>query len=207
MTTIVPSGRQGAEARQLHVLVVDDSAMVRQVMQAILSTDRRIRVTVAAHPLIAFPKIQKDPPDVIITDLEMPHMDGLSFVRKIMVESPIPMVICSGLAAKGTELALRALELGAVEVISKPQLGVREFLHESAVRLLDTVWSAAEARIGPAPAKRTAPARAAAISPDPPPPAIRCRPRAAAGARDGSAPAGRRRIVGGTRAGLRRNAS
>jgi len=114
--------------------------------------------------LIAFPKIQKDPPDVIITDLEMPHMDGLSFVRKIMVESPIPMVICSGLAAKGTELALRALELGAVEVISKPQLGVREFLHESAVRLLDTVWSAAEARIGPAPArtKKTASARNAA---------------------------------------------
>ena len=163
MTTIVPSsGRQGGEARQLHVLVVDDSAMVRQVMQAILGTDRRIRVTVAADPLIAFPKIQKDPPDVIITDLEMPHMDGLSFVRKIMVESPIPMVICSGLAAKGTELALRALELGAVEVISKPQLGVREFLHESAVRLLDTVWSAAEARIGPAPSRRTAPAQAAA---------------------------------------------
>jgi two-component system chemotaxis response regulator CheB len=162
MTTIVPSGRQGGEGRQLHVLVVDDSAMVRQVMQAILTTDRRIRVTVAADPLIALPKIQKDPPDVIVTDLEMPHMDGLSFVRKIMVESPIPMVICSGLAAKGTELALRALELGAVEVISKPQIGVREFLHESAVRLLDTVWSAAEARIGPAPAKRPAPARAPA---------------------------------------------
>jgi two-component system chemotaxis response regulator CheB len=162
MTTILPSGGRGGEGRQLHVLVVDDSAMVRQVMQAILTTDRRIRVTVASDPLIAFPKIQKDPPDVIITDLEMPHMDGLSFVRKIMVESPIPMVICSGLAAKGTELALRALEQGAVEVISKPQIGVREFLHESAVRLLDTVWSAAEARIGPAPEKRTTPARAAA---------------------------------------------
>src|SRR5215472_11953359 len=157
MTTIIPSGRQGGEARQLHVLVVDDSAMVRQVMQAILTTDRRIRVTVAADPLLAFPKIEKDPPDVIITDLEMQHMDGLSFVRKIMVESPIPMVICSGLAATGTELVLRALEHGAVEVINKPQLGVREFLHESAVRLLDTVWSAAEARVGAAPAKKTAP--------------------------------------------------
>src|SRR5215831_14967091 len=165
MTTIVPSsGRQGGEARQLHVLVVDDSAMVRQVMQAILSSDRKIRVTVAADPLIAFPKIQKDPPDVIITDLEMPHMDGLSFVRKIMVESPVPMVVCSGLAAKGTELALRALEQGAVEVINKPKLGVREFLHESAVRLLDTIWSAAAARVGPVSHDRSAPARPATDS-------------------------------------------
>jgi two-component system chemotaxis response regulator CheB len=144
-----------SHGNQLHVLVVDDSAMVRQVMQGILSIDRRIRVTVAADPLIAFTKMQKDRPDVVITDLEMPHMDGLSFVRKIMAESPMPVVICSGLAAKGTELALRALEEGAVEVITKPKLGVREFLHESAVALLDTVWSAAEARIGAAPAVRT----------------------------------------------------
>src|SRR5579863_1197153 len=102
-----------SHGNQLHVLVVDDSAMVRQVMQGILSIDRRIRVTVAADPLIAFTKMQKDRPDVVITDLEMPHMDGLSFVRKIMAESPMPVVICSGLAAKGTELALRALEEGA----------------------------------------------------------------------------------------------
>jgi two-component system chemotaxis response regulator CheB len=162
MTRITPSDKPEAQTKQLHVLVVDDSAMVRQVMQAILTTDRKIRVTVAADPLIAFPKIQKDPPDVIITDLEMPHMDGLSFVRKMMAESPVPMVVCSGLAAKGTELALRALEQGAVEVINKPKLGVREFLHESAVRLLDTVWSAAEARVGPVPpARRVVPRRAA----------------------------------------------
>lgn len=129
------------------MLVVDDSALVRQVMQTILSIDRRIRVTVAANPLIAFTKMQKDRPDVVITDLEMPHMDGISFVRKIMAESPIPVVVCSGLATRGTELALRALEQGAIEVITKPKLGVREFLHESAVQLLDAVWSAAEARM------------------------------------------------------------
>lgn len=134
---------------KLHVLVVDDSALVRQVMQGILQTDRRIIVTVAADPLIARAKMQKERPDVIITDLEMPRMDGLTFLRKIMAESPVPVVICSGLATKGTELALRALEEGAVEVISKPKLGVREFLHESAVLLLDAVWSAAEARIVP----------------------------------------------------------
>ncbi len=131
------------------MLVVDDSAMVRQVMQAILQTDQRIKVSVAANPLIAGLKMQKDRPDVVITDLEMPRMDGLTFLRKIMAESPIPVVICSGLAAKGTDLALRALEEGAVEVITKPKVGVREFLHESAVLLLDAVWSAAQARIVP----------------------------------------------------------
>lgn len=138
-----------SQREKLHVLVVDDSAMVRQVMQAILQTDARITVSVAADPLIASVKMQKERPDVVITDLEMPRMDGLTFLRKIMAESPLPVVICSGLAAKGTDLALRALEEGAVEVITKPKMGVREFLHESAVLLLDVVWSAAEARILP----------------------------------------------------------
>src|SRR5271168_4408103 len=131
----------------LQVLVVDDSAMVRQVMQAILGTDRRINVKAAADPLIAWGKMQKDPPDVVITDLEMPRMDGVTFIRKIMAEMPTPVVVCSGLAARGTELALRALEEGAVEVITKPKVGVRDFLHESAVTLLDAVWSASQAQI------------------------------------------------------------
>ncbi|MGC2818104.1 MAG: chemotaxis response regulator protein-glutamate methylesterase [Candidatus Sulfotelmatobacter sp.] len=133
----------------LQVLVVDDSAMVRQVMQAILSTDRRINVKAAADPLIAWAKMQKEPPDVVITDLEMPRMDGLTFIRKIMSEMPTPIVVCSGLAARGTELAFRALEEGAVEVITKPKVGVRDFLHESAVTLLDAVWSAAQAQMSP----------------------------------------------------------
>lgn len=141
------SGNQPPE--NLHVLVVDDSATVRQVMQAILQTDRRIKVSVASDPLIAAVKMQKERPQVVITDLEMPRMDGLTFLRKIMAESPLPVVVCSGLAAKGTELALRALEEGAVEIITKPKLGVRDFLHESAVLLLDVVWSAAAARVVP----------------------------------------------------------
>jgi two-component system chemotaxis response regulator CheB len=147
------------------VLVVDDSAMVRQVMQAILQTDRRISVSVAADPLIASVKMQKERPDVVITDLEMPRMDGLTFLRKIMAESPIPVVVCSGLAAKGTALALRALEEGAVEIITKPKLGVRDFLHESAVLLLDAVWSAAEARIVPRPTPPSSRLSADAILP------------------------------------------
>jgi two-component system, chemotaxis family, protein-glutamate methylesterase/glutaminase len=144
-----PDSKPSTRRENLHVLVVDDSATVRQVMQAILQTDRRITVSVASDPLIANAKMQKDRPDVVITDLEMPRMDGVTFLRKIMAESPMPVVVCSGLAAKGTDLALRALEEGAVEIITKPKLGVREFLHESAVLLLDVVWSAAEARILP----------------------------------------------------------
>jgi len=135
-----------APADSLKVLVVDDSAMVRQVMQAILTTDNKIRVNAAADPLIAWSKMQKDPPHVVITDLEMPRVDGLTFIRKIMAELPTPCVVCSGLAARGTELAFRALEEGAVEVITKPKVGVREFLHESAVILIDAVWSASLAR-------------------------------------------------------------
>jgi two-component system, chemotaxis family, protein-glutamate methylesterase/glutaminase len=156
LTSLLPSPAHGREdmarntlREKLHVLVVDDSATVRQVMQAILQTDRRITVSVAADPLIAATKMQKDRPHVVITDLEMPRMDGLTFLRKIMAESPLPVVVCSGFAAKGTDLALRALEEGAVEIITKPKLGVRDFLHESAVLLLDAVWSAAEARIVP----------------------------------------------------------
>ena len=131
--------------------------MVRQVMQAILGTDRRIIVRAAADPLIAWGKMQKESPDVVITDLEMPRMDGLTFIRKIMAEMPTPVVVCSGLAARGTELALRALEEGAVEVITKPKVGVRDFLHESAVTLLDAVWSAAEAQIARRPSRNAAP--------------------------------------------------
>lgn len=132
-----------------HVLVVDDSATVRQVMLAILSKDQRLTVSVAADPLIALRKIRQERPDVVMTDLEMPRMDGLTFLRTLMRESPIPVVVCSGLATRGADLALRALEEGAVAIIAKPKLGVREFLHDSAVMLLDAVWSAAEVQVQP----------------------------------------------------------
>src|SRR5437868_8585509 len=141
--------RMRSQSEKIHVLVVDDSAVVRQVMQAVLGTDRNITVSVAADPIIALSKIARQPPNVVITDIEMPRMDGLTFIRKIMAEAPLPVVVCSGLAEKGTELALSALALGAVEVITKPKLGVRDFLHESAIMLLDAVWSAAHAKVRP----------------------------------------------------------
>lgn len=135
------------ERQPIHVLVVDDSAVVRQFMSALLSEERRMTVAVAADPLIALRKMNDRRPDVILLDLEMPRMDGLTFLRRIMDEDPIPVVVCSSHAARGTEAALRALDEGAVEVIAKPKLGVRDFLHESAVVLLDSIRAAAQARL------------------------------------------------------------
>jgi two-component system, chemotaxis family, protein-glutamate methylesterase/glutaminase len=139
------------------VLVVDDSAMVRQAMQAILCRDPRLTVSIAADALIALRKIQQERPDVVVTDLEMPRMDGLTLLKTIMEENPIPVVVCSGLATRGAEQALRALEEGAVAIIAKPKLGVREFLQDSALMLLDTVWNAAQTKIKPRAAMRATP--------------------------------------------------
>jgi len=147
----------------IHVLVVDDSAVVRQVMQSILTTDPKIKVSVAADPIIAFAKIEKETPDVVITDLIMPRMDGLTFLRKIMAERPLPVVVCSEVAHRRTEDAISALGLGAVEVITKPKLGVRDFLHESAVMLIDVVRSAAQARLAPVPFLPLAPRNTADV--------------------------------------------
>ena len=135
----------------IHVLVVDDSAVVRQVMQGILSADPKIRVSVAADPIIALAKIEKETPDVVITDLVMPRMDGLTFLQKIMAERPLPVIVCSEVAHRRTEDAISALELGAVEIIKKPKIGVRDFLHESSVMLLDVVRSASQAKLAPGP--------------------------------------------------------
>jgi two-component system, chemotaxis family, protein-glutamate methylesterase/glutaminase len=135
----------------LHVLVVDDSAVVRQVMQGILQTDPLIKVSVAADPIIAFAKIERERPHVVITDLVMPRMDGLTFLRKIMADIPLPVIVCSEVAHRRTEDAISALELGAVEVIKKPKLGVRGFLEESRIMFLDAVRSAAQARLLPCP--------------------------------------------------------
>lgn len=131
----------------LNVLVVDDSATVRQVLMAVLSEKRGFRVTVAADPIIAMEKMKKFPPDVILMDLEMPRMDGMTFLEKIMSENPVPVVVCSGLTGPRSGEAIRALEFGAVDIITKPKVGLRGFLEESAVLLEDTVRAAATARV------------------------------------------------------------
>ncbi|MFI5234398.1 MAG: chemotaxis response regulator protein-glutamate methylesterase [Gemmatimonadales bacterium] len=133
--------------RALSVLVVDDSAVVRQALAAILSGEPDLLVTVAADPYFAMEKMGKARPDVIVLDLEMPRMDGMTFLRKIMAEDPIPVVVCSGIAAQGTAAAIRALEAGAVEVVPKPALGVQSFLHDAAAELVETIRGAAEAKV------------------------------------------------------------
>jgi len=131
----------------LNVLVVDDSATVRQVLMAVLSEKRGFRVVAASDPIIAMEKMKKFPPDVILMDLEMPRMDGMTFLEKIMSENPVPVVVCSGLTGPRSGEAIRALEFGAVDIITKPKVGLRGFLEESAVLLEDTVRAAATAKV------------------------------------------------------------
>ncbi len=133
--------------RSVQVLVVDDSAVMRQSMITIARRASDIEVTVAADPLIAQSKIANARPDVILLDIEMPRMDGLTFLHKLMSEDPIPVVVCSALAGRGTETALRALEEGAVDVVPKPRLGLQEYITESSESLLDTIRAAAQAKV------------------------------------------------------------
>lgn len=133
--------------RSIHVLVVDDSAVVRQVLTAILSQESGMTVSTAPDPIIAMDKMARRRPDVILLDLEMPRMDGLTFLHKIMTEDPIPVVVCSSFTGAGTEAALLAMEEGAVEIVTKPKLGLREFLHDSGVAVIEAVRGAARARL------------------------------------------------------------
>lgn len=134
--------------QKIKVLIVDDSAVVRQTLSSILSTDPKIEVMdTASDPFYAAKIIQNEAPDVITLDIEMPRMDGLTFLRKIMRQHPIPVVIISSLTAEGTLTALRALEYGAVEIITKPQLGTKQFIEESRIKLCDVVKAAAKAKL------------------------------------------------------------
>lgn len=134
--------------KKIKVLIVDDSAVVRQTMAKILSEDRQIEVIgVAADPFIAADKIRNEVPDVITLDIEMPRMDGITFLHKVMVQHPMPVVICSGLSVKGSETAMRALEYGAVDIIEKPKLGTKQFIEESKIQICDAVKAAAAARV------------------------------------------------------------
>jgi two-component system chemotaxis response regulator CheB len=151
------------------ILVVDDSAVVRQVMGSILGR-AGCDVSVAADPIIALAKMAVDWPDAILLDIEMPRMDGLTFLRKVMAERPTPVVVCSGLAGAGTDVALQAMEEGAVEIIEKPALGVKGFLEDSAQRVVDAVWGALQAR--PRQGRARAEVAEAGAAPPPPRPSL-----------------------------------
>jgi two-component system chemotaxis response regulator CheB len=153
----------------LQVLVVDDSAVIRQIVTAILSREAGVSVTTAPDPLVAMDKMSRVRPDVIVLDLEMPRMDGLTFLHKIMSEDPIPVVVCSSFTGAGTAAAVLAMEEGAVEIVTKPKLGLREFFEESAVVFVDAVRAAARARLStPSGMERSTPPKLSADAVIPP---------------------------------------
>ncbi|MEO5363656.1 MAG: chemotaxis response regulator protein-glutamate methylesterase [Magnetococcus sp. DMHC-8] len=133
---------------KIRVLIIDDSAVVRQTLTQILESDGDIEVVGAAQdPFVAAERLKTVVPDVITLDVEMPRMDGLTFLRKIMTQHPIPVVMCSSLAEEGSATALKALEYGAVDIITKPKMGTKTFLEESSIRICDAVKAAAMARL------------------------------------------------------------
>ncbi len=143
--------------KKINVLVVDDSAVVRQVLTQLLESDPSIHVIgTASDPLFALDKMQKEWPDVIVLDVEMPRMDGITFLRKIMSERPTPVVICSTLTEKGAETTMQAMSAGAVDIITKPKVGLKGFLQEAATEIARAVKGAAGANL-----KRVAPGAAA----------------------------------------------
>jgi two-component system chemotaxis response regulator CheB len=135
-------------ARKIRVLIVDDSAVVRQSLSDVLSADPQIEVIgTAGDPFVAAERIREQVPDVITLDIEMPRMDGLTFLQQIMSQHPIPVVICSSLAEEGAQSTLRALELGAVDIIAKPRFGTKQFLEDSRIVLCEAVKAAAASRM------------------------------------------------------------
>jgi two-component system chemotaxis response regulator CheB len=135
---------------KLRVLIIDDSATVRQALSVIISAEPDLEVMgTAQDPYFAAEKIRAEVPDVIICDIEMPRMDGITFVQRMMEQHPIPVVICSSLAEAGSDVAMQALEAGAVDIISKPRLATRQFLEESRVTICDSLRAAARSRPQP----------------------------------------------------------
>jgi two-component system chemotaxis response regulator CheB len=129
-------------------MIVDDSALVRQVIQQVLSREPGIEViATASDPLFAIDKLRIQWPDVIVLDIEMPRVDGISFLRKIMTERPTPVVICSSLAESGAQATFDALAAGAVSIITKPKVGLKSFLEDASNDIAQAVREAARANL------------------------------------------------------------
>jgi len=130
---------------KIKVLIVDDSAVVREVIREVLAAEPGIEVIgTAMDPLFAMEKMKVQWPDVIVLDIEMPRMDGLTFLNKIMAERPTPVVICSTLTEKGARVTMDALAAGATSIITKPKMAVKKFLQQDASNdLVDAVKAAA----------------------------------------------------------------
>jgi two-component system chemotaxis response regulator CheB len=144
--------------RKVRVLIVDDSAAIRSALAGVLGSDPDIEVVAtAADPYIAVERLGEHGADVITLDVEMPRMDGLSFLEKLMAQHPIPVVMCSSLTSEGSDAVLAALQRGAVDIIAKPKLGAVAHLRDQAIQICDTVKAAARARprrLAPPPAPK-----------------------------------------------------
>jgi len=134
--------------KTIKVMLVDDSAVVRQTLTEVLSSDKDIEVIAACHdPYVAAHKLKSAVPDVMVLDVEMPRMDGITFLKKIMSQHPIPVIICSTLVETGADTTIKALEFGAVDIIQKPTIGTKKFLEEAKIQLTDAVKAAAKVNI------------------------------------------------------------
>lgn len=134
--------------RKVRVLVVDDSAVVRETLSQLINRSSQMEVMATAKdPFEAAQRIRDEVPDVITLDVEMPKMDGITFLRKLMVQRPLPVVICSSLVGEGTKTLLAAMEAGAVDIVQKPVIGTKKFLEESAIIIQDKILGAAQARV------------------------------------------------------------
>jgi len=136
------------ETRKIRVLIVDDSASVRTTLSEIINADPDLEVmATAADPYVAVERIRHEVPDVIFLDVEMPRMDGLTFLRKLMSQRPIPVVICSSIAESGSDTLMQLLEAGAVDVVTKPRVDTAQFLLDSSMRICDAAKGAAHAKL------------------------------------------------------------
>jgi two-component system, chemotaxis family, protein-glutamate methylesterase/glutaminase len=142
-----PQAVTDAPPGTLRALVVDDSAVAREVISAALAMDPAFEVVTAPNAAIAEDRIRQRRPNVMVLDLELPGMSGLAFLEQMMKRDPLPVVVCSGIARPGAAVAMRALELGAVEVISKPDVGIRALLAGGGRALSEVVRAAAQAQV------------------------------------------------------------
>lgn len=134
---------------KIKLLIIDDSALVRQVLTKIFSSDPEIDIVgTASDPYVAARKMKQVKPDVITLDIEMPRMNGITFLQRLMAQHPIPVVVISTLTLEEADTALLALESGAVEVIAKPKLNTKDALEESTSKLCEVVKTAYYARVG-----------------------------------------------------------
>ncbi len=134
--------------QRIKVMIVDDSALVRQVISQALMADAGIEVIgTAADPIFALQKMNAQWPDVLVIDIEMPRMDGITFLKKVMAERPTPVVVCSSLAEKGAQASFEALSAGAVSIITKPKVGLKNFLEDASSDIVQAVRSAARANM------------------------------------------------------------